>query len=128
MKRLQGRQGVFQKSNRGKIMVRYAIAFVLAITTGAGLAFANGVDDKQLQGEALHNAVAGKTVYLATPLGALPIRFRIDGTMLGRAGDLAYYTGSAQDKGRWWVAAEKLCQRWEPPDHQEKRSRISKRL
>jgi len=44
----------------------------------------------------LQKAVAGKTVYLATPLGSLPIRFRIDGTMSGKGGDLASYTGSAQ--------------------------------
>lgn len=61
---------------------------------------------------ALRKAVAGKTVHLATPLGGLPIRYRIDGTMSGSAGTLASYTGSERDRGRWWVVADKLCQRW----------------
>jgi hypothetical protein len=92
--------------------MRFVIAFVVTVTAGTALAFAGGVDSKDLEGKALHKAVAGKTVHLATPMGGLPIRFRVDGTMLGRAGDLAPYTGSAQDTGRWWVAAEQLCQRW----------------
>jgi hypothetical protein len=25
---------------------------------------------------------------------------------------LAHYTGSTQDTGVWWVAANRLCQRW----------------
>jgi hypothetical protein len=91
----------------------YAIAIVVGAAIGTSCAFANEVDDKQLHGVMLQKAVAGKTVYLATPLGSLPIRFRIDGTMSGKAGDLASYTGSAQDRGRWWVAAESLCQRWQ---------------
>lgn len=61
---------------------------------------------------ALHAAVAGKTVSLNTPLGALPIVYRGDGTMWGKAGVLAVYTGSERDRGRWWVVADKLCQRW----------------
>jgi hypothetical protein len=32
--------------------------------------------------------------------------------MWGRAGSLSVYTGSDRDRGRWWVAAGKLCQRW----------------
>ena len=91
--------------------MRFEIAFVAAMAIGASCAFAN--DGGQLQGSTLQKAVAGRTVYLATPLGSLPIRFRIDGSMSGRAGDLAPYTGSAQDSGRWWVAAERLCHRWQ---------------
>ena len=30
----------------------------------------------------------------------------------GTAGELAAYTGSVADNGRWWVNSEKLCQRW----------------
>jgi hypothetical protein len=62
--------------------------------------------------DALRKTVAGKTVHLATPLGGLPISYRADGTMWGRAGSLAAYTGSERDRGRWWVVADKLCQRW----------------
>lgn len=93
--------------------MRWVIAFVVAMTSAAGMALGEEVDDRQLRGEVLHKAVAGKTVSLETPMGSLPIKFRVDGTMSGRAGELASYTGSAEDRGRWWVAAEKLCQRWQ---------------
>jgi hypothetical protein len=32
--------------------------------------------------------------------------------MSGRAGTLASYTGSETDTGRWWVAGDKLCKKW----------------
>jgi hypothetical protein len=67
---------------------------------------------EQLEGDALRKAVAGKTVSLETPLGGLPISFRHNGTMHSKTEELAYYTGSTQDRGIWWVAANKLCQRW----------------
>ena len=50
-------------------------------------AFADDGSSK-LQGDTLKKAVSGKTVHLATPLGTLPIRFRMNGTMSGTAGDL----------------------------------------
>jgi len=94
--------------------MRYALMmFFVAMSTATSLSMAEEAAEKALQGESLRRAVAGKTVHLATPMGALPISFRIDGSMFGRAGDLASYTGSAQDRGRWWVATEKLCQRWQ---------------
>jgi hypothetical protein len=68
--------------------------------------------EEQLEGDALRKAVAGKTVSLETPLGGLPINFRHNGTMHSKTEELAYYTGSTQDHGVWWVAANKLCQRW----------------
>lgn len=73
---------------------------------------AQAIEVGELDGDGLVKAVAGKTVNLATPLGALPINYRSDGTMWGRAGNLSLYTGSDRDRGRWWVAAGKLCQRW----------------
>ena len=66
----------------------------------------------QMDSDALRRAVGGKTVHLATPLGSVPINYRQDGTMSGKAGSLASFTGSERDRGRWWVVADKLCQRW----------------
>jgi len=86
----------------------YLVAGMIT-ATGAGIAVAS---DNQLQGPALRQAVAGKTVNLETPLGGLPINFRINGTMHATSVELASYTGSAQDHGIWWIAAGKLCQRW----------------
>ena len=92
--------------------MRIAIVAVATAALGIGSACADDNANKQLQGETLKKAVSGKTVRLATPLGTLPIQFRMDGTMSGTAGELAAYTGSAADNGRWWVSSEKLCQRW----------------
>jgi hypothetical protein len=87
-----------------RVLVCFAVAMAVA-GTAAG-------QEPQLQGDALRKVVAGKTVSLETPLGGLPISFRHDGTMHAKTVDLAYYTGSTQDRGVWWVAADKLCQRW----------------
>jgi hypothetical protein len=66
-----------------------------------------------LAGERLRAAVAGKTVSFATPAGAVPIRYRADGTMVGQSNQvLAPFLGSERDHGRWWIAGDQLCQRW----------------
>ncbi len=66
-----------------------------------------------LDDEALKHAVAGKTVHLDTPLGiAIPIVYHGNGMMSGQAGVLSYILGAEKDRGRWWVADGKLCQRW----------------
>jgi hypothetical protein len=89
--------------------MRVGVFFLVAALTVGGPALA---DEQQLEGDALRKAVAGKTVSLETPLGGLPISFRHNGTMHSQTAELAYYTGSTQDRGIWWVAANKLCQRW----------------
>jgi hypothetical protein len=60
----------------------------------------------------LHEIVADRTVVLHTPAGALPISYSGNGTMIGRAKDLEFYTGSAFDRGTWWVVADRICHRW----------------
>ncbi len=62
----------------------------------------------------LHRFVSGKTVVLNTGIGPLPISFRENGTMHGRAGSqpLAAYAGQAQDHGVWWIQGGQVCQRW----------------
>ena len=70
-------------------------------------------ENGQLNGDSLRAAVAGKTVYLATPVGALPINYRPNGTMHGRSGTLAVYVGAESDRGTWWIARDRLCQRWD---------------
>jgi hypothetical protein len=68
--------------------------------------------DPQLEGDGLRKAVSGRTVYLETPLGSLPISYKTNGTMQASTIQLAAYTGSTRDRGTWWVVADKLCQRW----------------
>jgi len=61
----------------------------------------------------LKQAVAGKTVHLNTPFGvAIPITYHGNGLMSGKAGVLEYFLGAEADRGRWWVADGKLCQKW----------------
>jgi hypothetical protein len=60
----------------------------------------------------LHEVVANKTVVLHTPAGGLPISYSDNGTMIGRAKDMEFYTGSAFDRGTWWVIADRICHRW----------------
>jgi hypothetical protein len=84
------------------------------IVTALVLCAAPGVDAAEPEaGQALRKIVSGRTIELNTPLGGLPISYRIDGTMRGKAENLAAYTGSTQDSGIWWIAANKLCQRWQ---------------
>lgn len=64
--------------------------------------------------EAIKSLVTGKTFLLETPLGSsIPIAFRADGTMSGRAGaTLSSMLGASSDSGKWWVDKARLCQKW----------------
>ncbi len=64
--------------------------------------------------EAIKSLIAGKTFLLDTPLGSsIPIAFRADGTMSGRASiTLASMLGASSDSGKWWVDKARLCQKW----------------
>jgi hypothetical protein len=86
------------------------VAMALVAALGVGTAQA---DMGAMSGDALKQAISGKTVYLDTPYGlALPISYRPDGTMSARAGQLASYVGSANDSGSWWVSRNRVCHKW----------------
>jgi hypothetical protein len=89
--------------------MRVGVCALALLLAGMGACFA---DDQQLEGDGLRKAVSGKTVHLETPLGSLPINYRMNGTMQASTLQLAAYTGSTKDRGTWWIAADKLCQRW----------------
>jgi hypothetical protein len=79
----------------------------------SGICASSRAEQAALSGTAIEKAVTGATVHLDTPLGvALPLVFHTDGTVSGTAGRLAFYLGSAADRGTWWVANGRLCQRW----------------
>lgn len=92
--------------------MRHVTVLAAAMIAVAGTAVAGGAGRREMDGEALRKALTGRTIHLSTPLGGLPIRFRADGTMSATAGSLASYVGSERDRGRWWIAANQLCQRW----------------
>jgi hypothetical protein len=89
-------------------MKRKLIAFLLAATP-FGFAQAG-----ELVGTDLHNAIAGKMVYIDTPLGEVPVHYAKNGNLTGRT-ELALLDGesTAFDRGRWWVADKKLCIQWQ---------------
>lgn len=66
-----------------------------------------------LTGNDLKAIVVGKTVVMNTPVGGIPVVYRDNGTMVGRAKDLQMYTGQERDRGKWWVRADQICQQWE---------------
>ena len=69
--------------------------------------------DQALSGDALRDTVAGRTMVVDTPVGGLPIRYQVNGTMTGQSKAIAQFTGTARDSGTWWVSSNKLCQRWD---------------
>lgn len=87
----------------------------IASFVGAGCLLGSGSGafaESALNGDALKTAVSGKTIRLETAVGAIPIVFRTDGTMTGRSSDLANYLGRSYDTGTWWIADNRLCQKW----------------
>ena len=67
----------------------------------------------ELGDDNLKQTVAGKTVNLDTPFGvSIPITYHGNGLMSGKAGVLEYFLGAEADRGEWWVANGKLCQKW----------------
>lgn len=67
-----------------------------------------------LSGPAISEMIGGAVVELDTPLGTrLPITYGDDGRMTGQAGALGFYLGATRDRGKWWVASDQLCQKWE---------------
>jgi hypothetical protein len=93
--------------DRGKATMRVGVLLFVSALTVCAPALGS---EQPLEGEALRKVVAGKTVNLETPLGGLPISFRHNGTMHGKTAELAYYTGSTQDRGVWWIVADKLVE------------------
>ena len=89
-----------------------AVAFVAASACWP-LTYA-AAETVALTGDAVREAVVGKTVDLDTPLGTkITIHYRDNGLMSGTAGAaLAMYLGSSSDRGRWWVENGRLCQKF----------------
>ena len=66
-----------------------------------------------IAGKTINEVVSGATVQVDTPLGTkLPVTYAANGLISGEAGGLAWFLGSSTDRGRWWVANDRLCQKW----------------
>jgi hypothetical protein len=89
-----------------------------ALVVAAGLmvpATAALAEPAQLAGDELRQAISGKTVYLNISGFELPINYAANGRMSGKMSTVAasFSRGDgAQDRGKWWVAGDQLCQQW----------------
>jgi hypothetical protein len=72
-----------------------------------------GADPIRLNGQDIKTALPGSVLKLDTPLyTVVPIAFGGDGYMSGDAGQLASVLGAQKDRGRWWLAGDRLCYKW----------------
>lgn len=92
-------------------MRKLAVISAFAVMTTFG---ANAQEARILSGPELKKAVGGRTIFVSTPLGEVPIRLHNNGTMVG-ASQLALLDGeeTPRDRGRWWIASNKLCLKWQ---------------
>jgi hypothetical protein len=88
-----------------------AAAAVATLSLGTVQANAQGA----LEGDALRNAIVGKTVFLNISGFELPIQYSSRGTMKGSMGTVAAALArgdGSSDRGKWWVDGNQLCQKW----------------
>jgi hypothetical protein len=87
---------------------------VLAMTLAVPATTARA-EPQTLSGDTLRHAISGKTVFLNISGFELPISYAASGRMSGKMGAVAasFARGDgAQDRGKWWVAGDQLCQQW----------------
>jgi uncharacterized protein YgiM (DUF1202 family) len=90
-------------------MLRPALAGI-CLCAAAAAAWAQA---PELTGPQISELVTGATVEIDTPLGTkVPVRYAADGRLSGDAGELGSYLGATTDRGRWWVAGDRLCHKW----------------
>jgi hypothetical protein len=88
----------------------FVVAASLALPATAALA-----EPTTLAGDELRQAISGKTIFLNVSGFELPIRYATNGRMSGKMSTVAasFSRGDgAQDRGKWWVAGDQLCQQW----------------
>jgi len=89
-----------------------------ALVLAAGLvlpALPAAAESVTLTGDALREAISGKTVYLNVSGFELPIVYSPNGRMKGTMATIAasFSRGDgASDRGKWWVENDQLCQKW----------------
>jgi hypothetical protein len=100
----------------GRARTAAAIAVLAAaLLVGAGGSIAPAQARAQLSEREILKTVAGKRIYLKTPLGGeFPLYYRADGRVDG-SGDAVGLGRFMQpkDEGRWWVKGNRLCQKWQ---------------
>jgi hypothetical protein len=100
----------FQDEGEAMKIGAWIVAAGLALPATASLA-----EPAQLAGDELRQAISGKTVYLNISGFELPISYAANGRMAGKMSTVAasFSRGDgSQDRGKWWVAGDQLCQQW----------------
>lgn len=88
----------------------FVVAVGLALPATGSLA-----EPTTLAGDELRQAISSKTVFLNISGFELPIRYAANGRMSGKMSTVAasFSRGDgAQDRGKWWVSGDQLCQQW----------------
>jgi hypothetical protein len=76
-------------------------------------ATAAAAEPARLSGQTIKETLAGAVIEIDTPAGTtIPVRFSRRGLVSGEARGLAAVLGAARDRGRWWVAGDRLCVKW----------------
>ncbi len=86
-----------------------AISVVFGLLTVSTASAAAAMRDAEIKA-----AVAGKRIYLQTPLGGeFPLNYRKNGKVDGdgQAFGLGKFM-APKDSGRWWIEGGRLCQKW----------------
>ena len=102
--------GQFKDEGEAMKIGAWVVAAGLALPATVSVA-----EPAQLAGDELRQAVSGKTVYLNISGFELPINYAANGRMSGKMSTVAasFSRGDgAQDRGKWWVANDQLCQQW----------------
>ena len=92
-------------------MHRFVAAFVAVIAVLVATTRMVAAGDV-VSGDGLRSAITGKTVHISTEVGTVPVTFRADGTVTGRASGIVTYAIAASDQGRWWISGDRLCSQW----------------
>ncbi len=68
---------------------------------------------ERLTSNELKQKIPGAIIHLDTPLGSVvPINYGPEGIVEGKAGAVAFYLGSEQDRGKWWIEGSAVCHQW----------------
>ena len=65
-----------------------------------------------MPGDRLRGLISGKRVYLATPLGQLPLTYHADGRPDGNVTGITRLLRDS-DSGNWWMSGNRMCQKWQ---------------
>jgi hypothetical protein len=73
-----------------------------------------GLANERFTASDIKGEIIGKRIYLAVPLGGeFPLNYRTNGQVDGSGEALGLGRfAKPNDKGRWWIAGDKLCQQF----------------